>query len=68
MHGTSSNVAFFDGHSKSFQNKAMEPFGLTTNGSHWECANCDKVQYEPVGVGGTLWTFWGTSYGAANFQ
>ena len=68
MHGTTSNVAFFDGHSKSFQTKALTPGGTTTNNSTWMCANCSNVQYEPAGESGVLWTFWGTSYGASSYQ
>jgi prepilin-type processing-associated H-X9-DG protein len=71
MHGTTTNAAFFDGHSKSEQNGALFPQGTTNNGSTWQCANCPNSQYESgqgVAQEGQMWMFWGTSYADPSHQ
>ena len=67
-HSNSSNVGFFDGHSKSYNTQALHPGGTTDGGSYWECANCGNAQYESAGQSGDLWMFWGTSLAIPQYQ
>jgi prepilin-type N-terminal cleavage/methylation domain-containing protein/prepilin-type processing-associated H-X9-DG protein len=68
MHGNTSNVAFMDGHAKSWQSSALHPQGTTDNASHWMCDNCNNTQYAPANQVGQLWMFWGTNYADPSHQ
>ena len=68
MHGTTSNVGFFDGHAKSYNTAALHPLGTTTSDSTWKCDNCSNTQYVPNGQAGQLWVFWGTNYADPSHQ
>lgn len=64
LHGQSSNVAFFDGHAKNFNQKSLFPAG-TTQEDTWKHRNQGYTSVETRGV---AWMFWGTSMAADAYQ
>ena len=68
--GTTVNAVFFVSLlGEPAQTSAMHPQGLTDNGDHWKCDNCNNTQYvSPASQAGQLWMFWGTTYADPTHQ
>lgn len=64
MHGQTSNVAFFDGHAKNYNNKALLPAG-TTQDDTWKHVN---QGYTDASQRGVAWMFWGTNMANPSYQ